>query len=56
MRRAGPGALRVEAAKSVDQLTMRARIDQRAIIMLSVNFDEFARDRAQRLRGRRAGR
>ena len=45
--------LREEAAMRVDKRPMRAGIDERALIVLAMDFDEFAADGAQRLGGRR---
>ena len=43
------GGLGCQAAIGIDQLPMRARIDERAVVVLAVDFDEFAGDRAQSL-------
>ncbi len=51
VRGADLGKLRFMAAISVDQLAMGRRIHKRAIIVLAVNFDEFAGDLTERLRG-----
>ena len=42
--------LRPKPGKDVEQLAMRLRLDQGAIIVLAVNFNEFAGDRPQGLR------
>ena len=45
------GGQKVQAAIGVDQLAMGAWIDERAVVVLAMNFDEFAGDRPQPLRG-----
>ena len=45
------GGRKVQAAKGIDQLAMRAWIDERAVVVLAMNFDQFAGDRPQPLRG-----
>ena len=45
------GGLGHQAAEGIDQLAMRARIDKGAIVVLPMDFDEFAGDHAQGLRG-----
>lgn len=51
--RAQVARLRKQSAMCVDKRAMRGRFDKRALVMLTVDFDERATDHAQRLRRRR---
>ena len=43
-------SLRLQSAMHVEKVAMRRRIDERAVVMLSVDLDQRAGDHAQRLR------
>jgi len=53
MRAAHRPKLRAKPAVSIDQMTVCIWIDERAIIVLAVDFDEFARNSAQSLKAHR---
>ena len=53
VRLADGGERAGEAAERVDQLAMHRRLDHRAVVVLAVDLDETAAERAQNLRAHR---